>query len=82
MKSGRGGFRASREKAEEPGERVETRVVAGREGAAIGRWRIGEWRVARGETSGKRWPGGWAVEAGVVSRLRPPSGERLLANYL
>lgn len=40
--------------------------------------------MTRGGTSGKqreveRGEGG---EAGVVSRLRPPSGERLLANYL
>lgn len=68
-------------------EGVVARVVAGREGQqsrTVENLGEGKWWVTRGGTSGKqreveRGEGG---EAGVVSRLRPPSGERLLANYL
>lgn len=65
MKSGRGEFRASREKAEEPDERVETRVVAGREGQQSGGrgsgngggWLV-EKRAGSGGREGRRWKRG------------------------
>lgn len=61
MKSGRGGFRASREKAEEPGGRVEARVVAGREGQQSGGGGSGNggWLVEKRAGSGGREEGRW-----------------------
>lgn len=78
-----------REGSREAGrEGVVARVVAGREGQQsrtvenLGEG--GKWWVTRRGTSGKQreMERGEGGEAGVVSRLRPPSGERLLANYL
>lgn len=78
------------ERAEEPDERegAAARVVAGREGQQSRG--LEDRGTARGEGGFVEERAGSAgrrrrrrrVKAGVVSRLRPPSGERLLANYL
>lgn len=77
-----GEFRQQREGRGAGREGVAVRVVASREGQqsrAVQDRGNGGWLVEERAESGGRWR---RVEAGVVSRLRPPSGERLLANYL
>lgn len=77
-----GEFRQQREGRGTGREGVAARVVAGREGQqsrAVQDRGNGGWLVEERAGSGERWR---RVEAGVVSRLRPPNGERLLANYL
>jgi len=79
-------LRWRRESGGEPDERVQSGEGSRwSRGAAIANRVGGSWRNEREAPAGGRGGrgrGGGGVETGVVSGLRPPSGERLLANYL